>query len=245
MGAAAAPIIPAWHGSIAVASSEGWPQPSRHGAKQRRRSPVASTALASCVRLRATRTTTLLAPLLPRALREGATSKARTWSWSTATRTTRSTGCPALARELVAERVDLIFAITSGAARAAKEATLTIPIVFYGNFDPIAIGLVKSLAQPGGNTTGILIAPDGTLAAKRMELLKQAVPGTKRIAVLFPDDINTMHQQRPEAVKAARELRVELVFVDSSQSRLRRRVRESRGEPSRFALPHGQHLLRS
>ena len=76
---------------------------------------------------------------------------------------------PALALELVAERVDLIFTVTSGATRAAMAATSTIPILFFGNFDPVAIGLVESLARPGGNTTGVLIAPDGTLAAKRME----------------------------------------------------------------------------
>jgi putative ABC transport system substrate-binding protein len=120
---------------------------------------------------------------------------------------------PALARELVAERVDLILAVTSGATRAAKAATSTIPIVFFGNFDPVAIGLVESLARPGGNTTGVLIAPDGTLAAKRMEILKQAVPGTKRIAVLLPDDPNTIDQQRPEAAKAASQLGVDLSFV--------------------------------
>ena len=154
----------------------------------------------------------LLAPLLPRALREEGYVEGQNLSLVQRFADNKVDRLPALARELVAERVDLIFVITSGAARAAKEATSTVPIVFYGNFDPIAIGLVKSLAQPGGNMTGILIAPDGTLAAKRMELLKQAVPGTKKIAVLFPEDINTMNQQRPEAVKAARELRVELVF---------------------------------
>jgi putative tryptophan/tyrosine transport system substrate-binding protein len=120
---------------------------------------------------------------------------------------------PVLARQLVAERVDLLFTIGSAATRAAAKETATIPIVFFGNFDPVAIGLVRSLSRPGGNTTGVLIAPDGTLAAKRMELLKQAVPGTKRIAVLLPDDPNSESQQRPEAIKAARELNVELAFV--------------------------------
>ena len=120
---------------------------------------------------------------------------------------------PGLARDLIAERVDVIFAIGAGAARAAQASTKTIPIVFFGNFDPVANGLVQSLARPGGNTTGILIAPDGTLAAKKMELLKQAVPGTRRMAMLLPEDPNTVNQQRPEAVKAAAELGVELAFV--------------------------------
>jgi putative ABC transport system substrate-binding protein len=68
---------------------------------------------------------------------------------------------PGLARELVRLRVDVIVAITPGAIRAAKDATKTIPIVLYGNFDPVAAGFVESLARPGGNITGVLIAPGG------------------------------------------------------------------------------------
>lgn len=120
---------------------------------------------------------------------------------------------PVLAQQLVAERVDVILTLGSAATRAAAKASTTVPIVFFGNFDPVAAGLVMSLAQPGANTTGVLIAPDGTLAAKRMELLKQAVPGAKRIAVLLPDDPSAVAQQRPEAVKAASGLGVELSFV--------------------------------
>jgi ABC-type uncharacterized transport system substrate-binding protein len=155
----------------------------------------------------------LMVDLLPRALREQGYIEGQNLVLVHRYADNQLDRLPTLARELVAERVDLIFAITSGATRAAKEATSTIPIVFFGNFDPVAIGLVKSLAQPGGNTTGILIAPDGTLAAKRMELLTQAVPGTKRIAVLLPEDPNTVTQQRPEATKAASALGVELTFV--------------------------------
>jgi putative ABC transport system substrate-binding protein len=94
---------------------------------------------------------------------------------------------PDLARELV-RRPDVIVAISAASARAAKAATATIPIVLYGNLDPIAAGLVKSLAKPEGNVTGVLIAPAGTLAAKKLELLKEAVPGAARIAFLAPAD---------------------------------------------------------
>ena len=89
---------------------------------------------------------------------------------------------PALARELVQAGVDVIVAVGAPAVQAAKAATSVVPIVMYGNFDPLALGLVSSLARPGGNVTGVLIAPDGTLAGKRLELLKAAVPAARRIA---------------------------------------------------------------
>jgi putative ABC transport system substrate-binding protein len=109
--------------------------------------------------------------------------------------------------------MDVIVAITPAAIRAAKDATTTIPIVLYGNFDPVAAGLVASLARPGGNITGVLIAPDGTLAAKRLELLKEAVPRATRIALLAPVDPGFARQVQ-EAEKAAVSLGVKLVVVE-------------------------------
>ena len=94
----------------------------------------------------------------------------------------------ALARELAKLEPDAIVVVGSNAARAVRDATPTIPVVFYGNLDPVATGLVQSFARPGGNLTGVLIAADGTLAAKRLEFLKQAVPRAARVAALFPDD---------------------------------------------------------
>jgi putative ABC transport system substrate-binding protein len=91
---------------------------------------------------------------------------------------------PALAAELVALKVDVILAEggTLG-PRVAKQATTTIPIVFAGAGDPVGSGLVTSLARPGGNVTGVSsLNPE--LIGKRLELLKQAVPGVDRIAVL-------------------------------------------------------------
>jgi len=66
---------------------------------------------------------------------------------------------PGLTRELVQLRVDVIVAVSAAAIRAARDATATIPIVMYGNLDPVAAGFVASLARPGGNLTGVLIAP--------------------------------------------------------------------------------------
>jgi putative ABC transport system substrate-binding protein len=90
---------------------------------------------------------------------------------------------PTLAAELVALKVDVIVAANSLAALPAKQATKTIPIVFTAAADPVTSGLVISLAQPGGNVTGLSpLAPE--LVGKCLELLKQAVPGVSRVAVL-------------------------------------------------------------
>jgi len=91
---------------------------------------------------------------------------------------------PALAAELVALKVDVIVAPSTPAALAAKQAARTLPIVFAVAADPVASGLVTSLARPGGNVTGSsILAPE--LVGKDLELLKQAVPGLSRVAVLW------------------------------------------------------------
>jgi putative tryptophan/tyrosine transport system substrate-binding protein len=113
-----------------------------------------------------------------------------------------------MAQELVLRRVDVIVAVGSAAIRAAKDATTTIPIVMWGNFDPVAEGLVASLARPEGNVTGVLIAAEGTLAAKRLELLKEAVPRATRIAALFHESV--LQTQVQETRKAAASLGVTL-----------------------------------
>ena len=119
---------------------------------------------------------------------------------------------PALARELVALRVDVILSVSAAATRAAMAATATIPIVFTGNFDPVAAGVVASLARPGGNVTGVLIGVGGdTLVGKRLELLKEAVPRISRIALLSNDE-PTVRVQELEAQKAATSLGIDLVI---------------------------------
>src|SRR4030095_6723697 len=84
---------------------------------------------------------------------------------------------PALAAELVALKVDVIVTVSNTTALAAKQATRTVPIVFTAVADPVAAGTVTSLARPGGNVTG-LASLGSELVRKRLELLKQAVPGS-------------------------------------------------------------------
>jgi putative ABC transport system substrate-binding protein len=116
-----------------------------------------------------------------------------------------------LARELVQLRVDVIVAISNEATQAAKDATKTIPIVMLGG-SVVERGFVESLAQPRGNITGVAIS-ETTLAAKRLELLKAAVPHATRIAVLGSGAENQVTQLR-EAEEAAASLGVTLVVAD-------------------------------
>jgi putative tryptophan/tyrosine transport system substrate-binding protein len=124
---------------------------------------------------------------------------------------------PALADELVRLRVDVLLASLTPAAVAAKNATRTIPIVFHGGFDPIALGLVDSLARPGGNVTGFTgIAP--ALAGKRLELLKEAVPKLSRIAVMWDPQNPGSAQQWKESQLPARELGLQLHSIEVSSA---------------------------
>src|SRR5438876_133161 len=114
---------------------------------------------------------------------------------------------PALAAELVALKVDLIITFGSPAAAAAKEASSTIPIVMALSGDPEGVGLVASLARPGGNVTGVTDNATA-LSAKRLELLKEAVPTASRIAVLWNARDQSMTLRYREIDRAARVLGV-------------------------------------
>jgi putative ABC transport system substrate-binding protein len=122
---------------------------------------------------------------------------------------------PALAAELVALKVDAILAPASVHVLAAKQATRTIPIVFVNSGDPVASGLITSLAQPGGNVTGLsTLAVD--LIGKCLEQLPQAVPGVSRVAVLWnPGDApeRTEKDMLKRAEVAGRALGMRLQFV--------------------------------
>jgi putative ABC transport system substrate-binding protein len=91
----------------------------------------------------------------------------------------------ALASELARHDVDVIVTITTPAALAAKKATDRIPIVMAGSAAPVELGLVNSLAHPGGNVTGIANSPGAGFSAKLLQLLKEAAPKSSRVAVLI------------------------------------------------------------
>ena len=120
---------------------------------------------------------------------------------------------PSLTEELVRLKVDILFATDSAAARAAKKATTTIPIVFTTGGSPIAGGLVASLARPGGNVTG-LTTNSPELVGKRLELLKEAVPKALRIGFLMPADSVTIRTMFDEAQGAAKALGVQFQLVE-------------------------------
>ena len=94
---------------------------------------------------------------------------------------------PGLASELVNAKVDILVTASSEAARAAKQATSSIPIVTATAGDPVAVGLVASLARPSGNVTGV-ISLITELAGKRLEILKQLIPRASRVAILRDPD---------------------------------------------------------
>jgi putative ABC transport system substrate-binding protein len=119
---------------------------------------------------------------------------------------------PALAADLVGRKVDVIVTQGPPAARAAKNATSTIPIVFVLGVDPIAAGLVASLARPGANLTGVSMLT-GELMPKRLELLSELVPAARAIALLAnPNDATTERMIR-DVQEAARAKGVRLQIL--------------------------------
>ena len=117
---------------------------------------------------------------------------------------------PALATELAGLNVDLIVVIGGPAAQTIKEATSTVPIVILNAGDAVETGLVATLGRPGRNITG-LNDQASELSAKRLEILKEAIPKASRIAVLWNEDDRAMTLRYVEVEKAARLLRVAIV----------------------------------
>ena len=107
---------------------------------------------------------------------------------------------PELANDLVGLNVNVILTWGTDAALAAKQATITIPIVMGAIGDPLGIGIVTNLAHPGGNITGFS-SRAAELEAKRLQLLKEVVPGLSRVAILF----NPTNHYMPLALRSARQ----------------------------------------
>ena len=120
---------------------------------------------------------------------------------------------PALADELVRLKVDIIMTVGAPAARAAKGATVTIPVVMMQVGDPVGSGFVASLARPGGNITGLSsLAPE--LGGKRLELLKEIVPRLTRVAVFGTSTSPDTAQSLSEVDLAAKAFGVKLQYLD-------------------------------
>jgi len=123
---------------------------------------------------------------------------------------------PALARELVDRRVDLIVAPAGVAALAAKQATSTIPIVMIFPVDPVGMGLVADLRRPGGNVTGTTFAPGAGLAGKQLQLLKEALPGLQRVGMLRNPTDAGWSQNHAALESAAASLQLRVHYADVS-----------------------------
>jgi putative tryptophan/tyrosine transport system substrate-binding protein len=121
---------------------------------------------------------------------------------------------PALAADLVNRRVNVIFA-NSPSIPVALAATKTIPIIFNSGGDPVRLGFVASLNRPGGNATGVAIFA-GELAAKRLELLHELIPGSKTIAVLINLDFGPSARFRADVEAAARALGLAAPILEAS-----------------------------
>ncbi|MEO7151329.1 MAG: ABC transporter substrate-binding protein, partial [Burkholderiaceae bacterium] len=119
---------------------------------------------------------------------------------------------PELAEELVRAKVDVILAVANLPGFAAKNASTTIPIVVWGMHGAVESGLVRSLARPGGNVTGVeSLAPE--LDAKRLEVLKEIVPGLARLGVLYNADDQVSQVHLASARAASRALGVTLLSL--------------------------------
>ena len=122
---------------------------------------------------------------------------------------------PDLAAELVRLKVDLIVAAPTPAAVAARNATATIPIVMINVGDPVGLGLIASLARPGGNVTGLSFSVGLELFGKQLELLKETVPKVRRVAILSNPG-NPSHALAISNIKvAARSLGVQLQLLEA------------------------------
>ena len=125
---------------------------------------------------------------------------------------------PGLAAELARRRVSVIAVSTPVVALAAKAATTTIPIVFLVNEDPVRLGLVASLARPGGNVTGINIFAS-ELTAKRLDLLRDLVPGAARVGVLVnPANATSTESTLRDMAAATHTIGLQIKVLNASTS---------------------------
>ncbi len=140
---------------------------------------------------------------------------------------------PALARDLVARRVDMILVAGLQAAWAAKQATSTLPIVFAGGADPVETGLVANVARPGGNITGVAVFDAVALAGKLLEALKETLPDLTRIATIGMPAHRDYGRALSSARAVGRALRIEVEVFE---------LRRIDDLEERFAIMRTRHI---
>lgn len=157
-----------------------------------------------------------------------------------------------LAGELVSLDLDVLVVGSTIGARAAKQATTTVPIVFAGSSDPVAGGIVSNLARPGGNITGFSLAYGDGFAGKWLDLLKQAVPHLTRVAVIWSSSNPAASGYLDELRRAARALDISLQAHHAGNAAELEPAFASVGAssaeglvvmPSPFAASHRQNLV--
>ena len=122
---------------------------------------------------------------------------------------------PQIAREMMSQGPDAILTIATPSGRAARQATSTVPIVHFGGEDAVSEGLVQSVSRPGGNITGVVILSK-TLDAKRLELLVEAVPAMRRIAILLYPFSPIVVEEKQQFRAAAASAGVEAIFFQAT-----------------------------
>ena len=148
---------------------------------------------------------------------------------------------PQLAADLVQKNVDVIVASSQAPALAAKRATTTIPIVMVNTTDPVEVGLVASLARPGGNVTGLSQQLIPEIRAKQLQLLKEALPRASRVAVVH-SSATTVGLREYEQAGRALQLRIELVEVSGAEDLDRAFTKMARDRVDAIVVP-GDSLL--
>jgi putative ABC transport system substrate-binding protein len=149
---------------------------------------------------------------LQQGLRERGYAEGRNLAWEFRSTDGSLDQLPQFADDLVRLKVDVILARASSGAMAAKRATTSIPIVFFAVYAPVEIGLVPNLGHPGGNITGVAVNASD-MAGKRVQLLQELVPASKRVAMLSHPAHPTNAVQLQGAEDAARTLGLHLKTV--------------------------------
>jgi putative ABC transport system substrate-binding protein len=157
---------------------------------------------------------------------------------------------PALIRDLVEARVDVIVVTGTAAAVAAKQATSSIPIVVAGMGDPVGAGVAQSIARPGGNLTGLSVQNTEGMPGKWLELLKEAVPRLTTVAVIFnsSNPLAGVYEKRFEAAARAQNLKIRFLPVsrddalDDTFAHARRQSQAAVVLPDAFTMYHRKQI---